>query len=584
MTYRVEKNGDIVIDGWEKGIADTPYDGIADMRNVNIDAVPGEVSVNLKTAALTIPPTVSAVAFTAVGATDIVTVSSTTGYYNGMAITLNSTSAGGTSTGRVYWVTALSGNTFKLCTNPGARSSTIVDITSDGSGTLSSYTLGEPLDKITVQTTGTVNYTLILDKNGRVWWIDVSGGTVTNNLCYLGNDDLSSTKDRGIAVWKGYVIVARSGFMDALSTSAIESAVDLDGASGWDYQFENISSAGRNERRVMLVGQDDVLYYDNSFRVGSLSEVVGSSFNPTDALTFIENTTALDLPNGEAVTAFGELGVFLLVGTNTQRVFPWDRVSPSFNYPLFMPEANVAFIVGANQLAYVFCGNRGNIYVTDGTRTELFKKIPDHITGKNQPYFTWVEATSHRNNLVFSFTADENDGTDITSIYGVWAINLTEKALRHIITASNGSSAQVTVLMSNPHPGPLAGEALIVGWKNSTTYGVDIGSSNPYTGGETVISTDMIPIGTNLNKVTPQDFEIKFSRPLVSGESVALKSRVNLTASFGSAFLTENGVDAISARGDTDFENAEWVQLQLVLTSTTTTPSRCPVREIRIRK
>jgi len=64
MSYRLEKNSagttDIVIDGWELGIAASPHKGIANLRNVNIRSVPGEVAVNFKTSALTKPPTVYA--------------------------------------------------------------------------------------------------------------------------------------------------------------------------------------------------------------------------------------------------------------------------------------------------------------------------------------------------------------------------------------------------------------------------------------------------------------------------------------------------------------------------------------------
>jgi len=48
--WRIEKNNDdvdIVFYGFEKGIAQNPYDGF-DLRQVNIGTVPGEVSVGFK--------------------------------------------------------------------------------------------------------------------------------------------------------------------------------------------------------------------------------------------------------------------------------------------------------------------------------------------------------------------------------------------------------------------------------------------------------------------------------------------------------------------------------------------------------
>ena len=52
MSYRQEKtsNGtDIVIDGWNAGITDNPYEGIYDMRNCDATTIPGEVSVAMST-------------------------------------------------------------------------------------------------------------------------------------------------------------------------------------------------------------------------------------------------------------------------------------------------------------------------------------------------------------------------------------------------------------------------------------------------------------------------------------------------------------------------------------------------------
>jgi hypothetical protein len=53
MSYRYDKStGDIIIDGFENGIANSPYEGIADMRNIDNVTIPGEASVALSTEAM----------------------------------------------------------------------------------------------------------------------------------------------------------------------------------------------------------------------------------------------------------------------------------------------------------------------------------------------------------------------------------------------------------------------------------------------------------------------------------------------------------------------------------------------------
>jgi len=60
MSYRIEKGtNDIVIDGWEVGISNSPYQstlntalvaqGVSDARNIDLITVPGEASVAMAT-------------------------------------------------------------------------------------------------------------------------------------------------------------------------------------------------------------------------------------------------------------------------------------------------------------------------------------------------------------------------------------------------------------------------------------------------------------------------------------------------------------------------------------------------------
>ena len=53
MSYRIQDGQikgakEIVISGWEKGTASTPYGGINDIRAVNVSDIPGAVSTTLK--------------------------------------------------------------------------------------------------------------------------------------------------------------------------------------------------------------------------------------------------------------------------------------------------------------------------------------------------------------------------------------------------------------------------------------------------------------------------------------------------------------------------------------------------------
>ena len=588
MSYRFEKSvtgTDLVMEGIEKGIADSPYLGISDMRNINIISQPNEGSVNFATSAMNTPPTVSAVSFTVDSTNDTFTVSSTTGYYNGMAIQFNTiVTATGFSTGRVYWIGNLSGNTFKIYKNPSRPVGQLVDVTLSGSGTLSSYTMGSPLSK-TIAYSGaglSYNYEFLLDNLGLVWWIDNTGGTPTSNIIYLGNTTLTGTTGRNITIFQGYLIVFRTNTTDYLNLSSIENNIDL--KTIWDagYNWQSVNSVNENPRPV-LTGQDGAIYYGNSNRVGSILVNAGSVFDPATSSTYTKNSTALALGNNDQVTALGELGTNLLVGGMINYVYPWDRVSTSYKYPIILAENYTSKIVSANSSAYIFCGNRGRIYITNGTNIELWKKVPDSITSTIDPYFTWGDAVYWKNQLYFSFSASTNAGVSIDTVNGIWGIDLSTEALRYTNLLSTGVYTGTTpVLLQNVLSTSPSGAGLYAGWVNSGVYGIDTTSATPYTGGQAYITWDLIPTGTFLTKANATTLEFKLSAPLVAGESISLYWRSDLSQSF-TLIKTINTVGLISDILTSNFYNVQWIQLKAVLTSTASTPSYVRLRELRLR-
>lgn len=598
MSYRVEKTeggNDIVFDGFEKGIAQSPYGGIAKLTNVDVLSVPGEANVAFKTTALTKPPTVSALAFTVDTSTNVFTVASTSGWYNGMAITLNTVvTSTGIATGRVYWIGDLTATTFKLYKSPARNASSVVDVTgSNGSGTLTSYTFGKPLDKCTAHLAdagSSYNYQFILDENGRVWWIDNAGGTPTTNLVYLGNDTLTGTTGRAITIFKEHLIVFRTSSVDGLLLRSIEgTGADLDAAydateaGGWQYAWESISSVVQNPRPV-LVGQDDIMYYGNSDRVGSIAETAGDTFELNSGASWVETVTALDIPEDDEVLSLAELGDYLLVGGTRKKIYPWDRSSSTFNFPLSVPEGGIKRILSVTSVAYIFAGTGSTIYITNGVTVEEFFKLPDHLTGVPKPFYTLGDAEVDNNQLYLSVSAKQNDGTTaITGMDGVWAIDLTRRVLRKVLTASHTTEGTMPVLFKNVVSSTPAGEGLYIGWADANgNYGVDVGSSSPYSGGEAVIDFDQVAVGTLDFEGTPHQFECKLSKPLVSGESVQLLVRTTPNGSYTS-IGTLSTAGRMSGKFKSPVKKIEWMQIRAVLTSTATTPSFVPLREVRAR-
>ena len=99
----------LVIDGFQNGIADNPFDGIADMRNVNVISVPGEASVLFATVVAS-PPLISATINVTGMASSTLSFASTQNLVNGVAIYFtNVGSLTGVDLTHTYWVYSSNG-------------------------------------------------------------------------------------------------------------------------------------------------------------------------------------------------------------------------------------------------------------------------------------------------------------------------------------------------------------------------------------------------------------------------------------------------------------------------------------------
>lgn len=613
MSYRIEGK-DIVLDGFEKGIADSPYKGPADMRNIELLAVPGEASVALGTTTVTKPPVFNAVAFTAAAATDRLTVASTTGLYEDAAIVLNTNSATGLSTGVVYYVRNIVGLTFQVSA---AALSTVINITVDGSGTLTTYQYpGTSPVSYWVDSTGAlagVNSTFVADNNGHIWTIfnEAVSALPANTLIFMGNIGGVAASglpgSNGITIWNGYLFIfgiITSGTDYAATGSLLFTAP----ASVWNYTWKSINTQPSNTRVPLLISQEDGnLYWISSNGLGSLIETPGGTFDPAVPTSYtFNNGDALLVPETDEATCLAELGQNLLIGGRNGFVYVWNKVDPGFSNLLNIPEYYTWQIVATSQNAYIFAGVRGRIYITNRSGIDLYKKVPDYITGLLNPIFRFEDANFARNQLYFSITATTSAGSASNTVAGLWAIDLDTDAMR-MLNKTSDAAYTGTVRMVSPRPSTSSGSPtsgifgnnIQIGWYGSSTSSIDVSTALPYTNYESFMELEIIPVGTYLDQFTPSQVEWKTSAPLGAGgtsESIRISYRTNLyeaytilgtttatgTTVVGSTTGTTTGY-AGSDYYTASFENVQWLQLKVELSSNATTPTYNRITEIRIR-
>lgn len=571
------------------------------MRGVNITTIPGEAMCNFSTSALTVPLAVSSASFTAATGTNLFTWTASGVLYAGTAIRFNtlSDSTKGVTTGTVYYVTNISGNTFQVASAIGFAilPGSPVTITGNISGTFSTYTMGTPLQACQDNSVNTTQPNIFfIDSNNATWWISpASSGFAANSLIFLGNiTSIGSWAGNGIAAYRGYLFVFRYAAGGVIDYANIGTLIATTApASVWHYSWQTFTGSS-GFQQAPITGQDDTVYWCNGTYIGSFFQNAGTSFNPATSSTYTYNAQALPILSSDIATCIGELGQNLLIGGIKHFVYPWDRVSIGYAAPLVLPENVTARIVTANNNAYIFAGNRGRIYITNGSGIDEFKKIPDYVSGTIQPYYIWGDATYWHNQLVFTLGSYfyqnqgyKNDGTAaLTTMNGVWEIDVTSEALRCTEQLSFGTYAGYSpMLIPNTNAFNPAGEGIYIGWNNGSP-GLDTSVGTPFNGGQTIIDSDMIPVGLAFSPYTPLQVEWKATYPIgASGtiEAMAILWRTDLSQSFSLSGTSTSTTGLLSDVYPAGFEKAQWVQLRAVLTSNSTTPTYVRLKEFRIR-
>lgn len=606
MAYRIDTyDNSIVVSGFENGIADNPFDGIADLKNVNIISVPGEASVNFGTASLTPTIITNATASNLFPATDSVfTSSGASAIENGMCISFSSLSGlTGFSTNTPYWVTNVGVNgpgTFKL-SGTFERSSNI-SYTLAGSGTFSTYNISTP--KYFTKELGPVSVT----NDSLYWMVDSAGLVWTNRLTttsgawiYTGNT-VGTASGNGLVAYQGsdgsaYMFVFENSRINYTKTCTSSASSNISWVYGWKPSdgttanaagYLNTGTAVSNSHEAMLMPNGQVQYCDSNFigRFYQKSFLVGATtFDPTNTATYVFDQNPI--PSlGDIAQCLAYLGTNTLIGGRYNTIYVWDGFSTTFTYQIFIAENNIVKMLTVNTNTYILAGNRGRVYITNGAQAQLYKKVPDHLSGTVEPNFTWGGLASVKNQLYFGCYAVDNPSLSPLNFYGgLWAIDLDTKAIRLSNQLSYGSYsgyasaiiAQYVASVSN------IGFGLLIGWNTGATNisGIDKTVGTPYTGSQSTIDSDLIPIGTFQKTRNFERVEFRLTKPLVSGESIVLQYRLDFSQSY-TTILTDSTAGDFSSTGPVNFKNAQWLQLRAVLNSTASSPSYTRLKEFRI--
>lgn len=638
MAVQIDQiNGDFIINGFQNGIGDSPYTGLTDARNVNITSVPSEADVNFATDKISSPAVTGSV-ISVSGTT--YTFSGGAGLENRMAIYFTSLgSYSGIAEATPYWVGNLSGSTFQLYSD--YNQANAVTITGTGTANFAAYQIGIEPSYVTsgggpvtyfarpTNITASSYYTFCVDSTGLVWsdfyvtgtnsYWTYTGNAVTGNS-FPDDNGATNASGNGLVYWRvsnnatgitditpnlhtvDYLFVFRNSQMDFFVVNSYSGGPQTGlwtygwnpntGTTGQSSYF--VTPVGTDNSHMAIVSTDGRVYFCDAWNVNQLYQTNPDVlFNPFsgDKTTFTYTTFPL-LPINDIAQCLAPLGLNMLIGGQGNVLYQWDTFSTLTANNIIMPESFVASIITVNANAYIFLGNRGRIYITNGSQLQLWKKLPDHLSNTIEPYYRWGGTCYNKDQLFCSFSLTQNSGAAITTMGGVWAIDTNTLTMRLANQLSYGTYAGYASAMISEIYNPTVsvnapGAALFIGWYDGTTnYGLDATTSNLYTAGQSYIVSDMIPIGTAIMPTTPGQIEFKLAAPLVSGEQVEIQVGQYLTGPFTSVqvFPYVSGLTTISGITTTmPIQEFQWLLVKAILTGTNTNPSYVRLTEMRVK-
>lgn len=356
-----------------------------------------------------------------------------------------------------------------------------------------------------------------------------------------------------------------------------------------DFGFQVYSASSGGVALDIQTGSFGTQYFNTFFPLSSNTDSISST-----PLYYWQNQR-LSLPVFEIAQCMAEVGNIIIIGCKSNILYPWDQVQnlPSNIIPL--PESNTVNITTVHQMGYVFTGNKGNVYLTDGNVASAVTTVPDYTAGIPgtatsyiEPVFNWGASMYLRGRVYFSIL--DQTATKAGNTGGIWSFVPTQNlyigqdvgiSLRLENQNSYGTyNGTATVLIPKVNQNAVSPQ-YFSGWESSITsplYGID--ATGTTFAAKVILETDAIPTGTMLDKRTFEQIEVKLATPLLTGDSITINYRKNLTDAWKSCGAVQLQNDRLSGYVSTNFEKSQWLQLQIILNSTA---SFIRLAEIRIR-
>jgi len=355
----------------------------------------------------------------------------------------------------------------------------------------------------------------------------------------------------------------------------------LNPASGAYYYFANWKTAGiealYGKPLAVLTGNSTV-YFGNGNNIGAITAFTPNA-NHTIAPTATLNTAAIPLQSGDFVQTLTVLGRNLLIGTQggsyfnsvaasgTSNIYPYDLGSLILGTPILLEENGINQMFTVNNLTYIHAGIYGNIYVTNGSSVQFYKRLNFDRTFATTT-FPYPNAINYINNELLIGTSSGNDNFQgsfgSSAIHGIYSIRSGALNFKTISTYNYGASQPLHIGCILP-----AGQDIVyAGWQDGTTYGVDYTDFVMAQNFNAFFESRVEIVAEPQNGATFDDIIVYLANPLIAGQQIRLRwrdGRNNPWNTIGTLTAASGPSGATALFAKALISNAKTVQIQCAL-------------------
>lgn len=361
----------------------------------------------------------------------------------------------------------------------------------------------------------------------------------------------STGHGNGLAIWKGYLVLAGDTLLDFM---LISSGVWTD---GWgDFAPGSADLQSDTIGHPMFKSLDDKLYIGNSQYVNSIAEAT-APFAPGTSASYTAVDKAITLPAGSRVRCLEELGSNLMIGifvgntltkmAKVAKIYPWSRTGTILGLPISLNEAGIHQMIVVNNELFFQAGIAGNYYKTNGSTSQFLCRIPPNL---RNPYRLTIShpgaIINYKGRILSGITVGliSQSGVTASAVYSFNTDGSQFIMEKVISTGVSDSGVTIGCLLSLLTFN--VADDYIIGWYDATTgaQGIDLPTGSQISSYLAYFDSEIKNVGTALQNRTFTKLEVYLEQKMsASPNGIKVAYRTDTLNSFTVLGTYDNNTD-----------------------------------------